>query len=147
MKGLLNCYFLKAKPLKSLMQTVRVNIKIKLALHPLVYKAKIMDKVKLKQQAAEKAVEFVESGMVIGLGHGSTAIFAVKKIAQLFKDGQLKDIVAIPCSLHIKDEAEKLGIPLANFDTHPIIDVTIDGADEVDPNLNVIKGGGGGIAT
>jgi ribose 5-phosphate isomerase A len=99
----------------------------------------------LKRQAAERAVEFIESGMVVGLGHGSTAIFAVRRIAELLNAGKLENIVGVPCSLHIKDEAQKLGIPLSTLDGHPIIDLTIDGADEVDPQLNLIKGGGGAL--
>ena len=99
----------------------------------------------LKRQAAERAVEFIESGMVVGLGHGSTAIFAVRRIAELLDAGKLENIVGVPCSLHIKAEAQKLSIPLGTLDEHPIIDLTIDGADEVDPNLDLIKGGGGAL--
>ncbi len=104
-----------------------------------------MDVQLLKKQAAEHAVGFVESGMVLGLGHGSTAIFAVRKIAELITNGTLTNIIAIPCSKEIEQEAIQLGIPLTTFETHPIIDLTIDGADEVDPNLNLIKGGGGAL--
>jgi ribose 5-phosphate isomerase A len=99
----------------------------------------------LKKRAAERAVEFIDSGMVVGLGHGSTAIFAVRKIAELIKRGELTHIVAIPCSKEIETDAIQLGIPLTTFEAHPIIDLTIDGADEVDPHLNVIKGGGGAL--
>ena len=99
----------------------------------------------LKQQAAECAVEFVKSGMVVGLGHGSTAIFAVQHIAQLLQSDRLRDILGVACSLQVEDEARQLGIPLTTLDEHPIIDVTIDGADEVDPNLDLIKGGGGAL--
>ena len=99
----------------------------------------------LKQQAAERAVEFVESGMVVGLGHGSTAIFAVRRIAQLLREGQLRDILGVPCSRQVEAEARRLGIPLTTLDEHPVVDLTIDGADEVDPDLNLIKGGGGAL--
>jgi len=99
----------------------------------------------LKQQAAERAVEFVESGMVVGLGHGSTAIFAVRHIAQLLREGQLRDILGVPCSRQVEAEARRLGIPLTTLDEHPVVDLTIDGADEVDPDLNLIKGGGGAL--
>jgi ribose 5-phosphate isomerase A len=98
-----------------------------------------------KRQAAEHAVKFVVSGMVVGLGHGSTTIFAVRRIAQLLRDGQLRDILGVPCSLQVEADARKLGIPLTTLDEHPIVDLTIDGADEVDPDLNVIKGGGGAL--
>jgi ribose 5-phosphate isomerase A len=99
----------------------------------------------LKQQAAEQAVQLVESGMVVGLGHGSTAIFAVRRIAQLLRDGQLQDILGVPCSVQIEEEARRLGIPLTTLDEHPVVDLTIDGADEVDPHLDLIKGGGGAL--
>jgi len=100
---------------------------------------------KLKQQAALRAVEFIEPGMVVGLGHGSTALFAVRRIAELLNAGKLSEILGVPCSLKIEDEARQLGIPLGTLDEHPVIDVTIDGADEVDPNLDLIKGGGGAL--
>lgn len=100
---------------------------------------------RLKQQAAERAVRFVKSGMVVGLGHGSTALFAVRRIAQLLRDGRLGDIKGVPCSLEIGQEAQQLGIPVTTLDEHPVVDVTIDGADEVDPHMNLIKGGGGAL--
>ena len=103
------------------------------------------DTARLKQEAAEQAVDFVKSGMIVGLGHGSTAAFAVKLIARLLKAGFLSNILGIPCSLQVEDEARGLGIPLTTLDEHPIIDLTIDGADEVDPNLDLIKGGGGAL--
>jgi ribose 5-phosphate isomerase A len=99
----------------------------------------------LKQQAAERAVEFIESGMVIGLGHGSTAVFAVRRIAELLQAGTLKEILGIPCSTQVEAEARKLGIPLTTLEAHPVIDLTIDGADEVNPNLDLIKGAGGAL--
>jgi ribose 5-phosphate isomerase A len=100
---------------------------------------------KLKKQAAERAVECIESGTVVGLGHGSTASFALQRIATLLKTGALKDIIGVPCSLQVEEEARQLGIPLGTLDEHPVIDVTIDGADEVDSNLDLIKGGGGAL--
>jgi ribose 5-phosphate isomerase A len=99
----------------------------------------------LKRQAAERAVEFVESGMVVGLGFGSTARYAVERIAQRLAAGDLRDIVAVPTALQVEREARRLGIPLTSLDEHPQIDLTIDGADEVDPNLDLIKGGGGAL--
>jgi len=101
------------------------------------------DVAQLKQQAAERAVDFVKSGMVVGLGHGSTATLAVRRIAQLLHEGQLQDIFGVPCSRQVEGEARRLGIPLTTLDEHPVVDMTIDGADEVDPHLNLIKGGGG----
>jgi ribose 5-phosphate isomerase A len=99
----------------------------------------------LKKQAATAAVDFVESGMVVGMGHGSTAIWAVRGIAEHLQSGKLTNILGIPCSVHIEHEAQKLGIPLTTLEDHPRIDLTIDGADEVEPNLEVIKGGGGAL--
>jgi ribose 5-phosphate isomerase A len=99
----------------------------------------------LKKQAAERAVDCVESGMVVGLGTGSTAVFAVYKIAELLKAGKLKNVTGIPSSFATEKEARRKGIPLTTFDQHPEIDLTIDGADEVDPDLNLIKGGGGAL--
>ncbi len=100
---------------------------------------------RFKRQAAERAVEFVTSGMVLGLGHGSTAAFAIRRIAQLLAAGELEDVLAVPCSRQVEEEARRLSIPLTTLDDHPVIDLTIDGADEVDPHLNLIKGGGGAL--
>src|SRR5690349_13205206 len=99
----------------------------------------------LKQKAAEHAVESVESGMIVGLGHGSTAIWAVRKIGQLIQNGTLKNVLGVPCSILVENEARELGIPLTTLEEHPVVDLTIDGADEVDPNLELIKGGGGAL--
>ncbi len=99
----------------------------------------------LKQAAGEFAVRFVEPGMVVGLGHGSTAIFAVRKMASLLKSGALNDIVGVPCSTQVEHAARTLGIPLTTLEAHPSVDLTIDGADEVDDAFNVIKGGGGAL--
>ena len=99
----------------------------------------------LKQKAAHRAVEFVDSGMVVGLGTGSTTAYAVNRIGELFKSGDLKNIVGISTSIRTETLAGELGIPLCGLDDQPLIDVTIDGADEVDPDLNLIKGGGGAL--
>jgi ribose 5-phosphate isomerase A len=98
-----------------------------------------------KQQAAERAVEFVQSGMVVGLGTGSTAIFATRRVGRLLHDGQLKDIVGFATSKAVWKEADELGIPLMSDDMPKALDLTIDGADEVDPDLNLIKGKGGAL--
>lgn len=99
----------------------------------------------LKQQAAEYAVNFIKSGMVVGLGTGSTAILAVRHIAKLLDSGELTNIVGIPTSIRIEEAARELGIPVTTLEEQPIVDLTIDGADEVDPVLDVIKGGGGAL--
>jgi ribose 5-phosphate isomerase A len=98
-----------------------------------------------KQEAATAAVAFVQSGMKVGLGTGSTAIFATWRIAGLLKAGTLGDIVAFATSKATFAEAVRLGIPMMPDDLPHDLDVTIDGADEVDPELNVIKGGGGAL--
>jgi len=99
----------------------------------------------LRKMAAEEAVKYVKNGMVIGLGTGRTASYALKFISDLLHSGRLKDIIGIPSSIKTAKKAHDLGIPLTNLDDHPIIDLTIDGADEIDPQLNLIKGGGGAL--
>jgi len=99
----------------------------------------------LKEQAAVRAVGFVKPGMVVGLGHGTTTIFAVRRIAELLRAGGLKNILGVPCSIYVEKEARHLGIPLTTLEEHPVINLTIDGADEIDPNLDLIKGGGGAL--
>ncbi|KAJ8770283.1 hypothetical protein K2173_012753 [Erythroxylum novogranatense] len=99
----------------------------------------------LKKIAAYKAVEFVESGMVVGLGTGSTAKHAVDRIADLLRQGKLKNIVGIPTSKKTHQQAVSLGIPLSDLNAHPTVDISIDGADEVDPGLNLVKGRGGSL--
>jgi len=99
-----------------------------------------------KKAAAEYAVnKFIHSEMIVGLGTGSTAYFALLKISELLRLGKLKNIKGIPSSLYIESEAKELGIPITDFKDHPTIDITIDGADEVDPDMNLIKGGGGAL--
>ncbi|KAL2546049.1 putative ribose-5-phosphate isomerase 1 [Forsythia ovata] len=99
----------------------------------------------LKKIAAYKAVEHVKSGMVVGLGTGSTAKHAVARIAELMRQGKLKDIIGIPTSKMTHEQAVSLGIPLSDLDSHPVVDLAIDGADEVDPGLNLVKGRGGSL--
>lgn len=100
----------------------------------------------LKKEVGYKAVDdYVKSGMVVGLGTGSTAYFAVERVGQKLKSGELEDIVCIPTSVRTKEQAESLDIPLVTLDTHSNLDVAIDGADEVDPDLNLVKGGGGAL--
>lgn len=99
----------------------------------------------LKQAAATQAVAFVQSGMKVGLGTGSTALFATRRIAELLLAGGLRDILACATSRATHAEAVRLGIPLMPDDLPHDLDLTIDGADEVDPELNLIKGGGGAL--
>jgi ribose 5-phosphate isomerase A len=97
-----------------------------------------------KQDAADRAVEYVESGMLVGLGAGSTAVLVTRRIGALLREGKLRDITGFPCSKEIEAEARALGIPIT-LDPLQEVDLTIDGADEVDPDLNLIKGGGGAL--
>ncbi|HET7000816.1 MAG TPA: ribose-5-phosphate isomerase RpiA [Puia sp.] len=97
-----------------------------------------------KQLAAEKAVTFLDNGMTIGLGTGSTAYWAIEKIGEkVKKEGW--NIKAIATSVVSEEQARGLGIPIFDFSSIGTIDVTIDGADEVDPKLQLIKGGGGAL--
>ncbi len=96
-----------------------------------------------KELAGRTAAKLVREGNVVGLGTGSTAYFAVVALGERVKAG-LK-IVGIPTSVQTEELAQKVGIPLTTLDEHPAIDITIDGADEIDPQLNLIKGGGGAL--
>jgi len=96
-----------------------------------------------KRLAAERAVEYVQDGMVVGLGTGSTAFYAVKKLGERVRNGL--SIRSIPTSESTRQLAEAEGIPLTSFEAVSAIDLTIDGADEVDPDLNLIKGGGAAL--
>jgi ribose 5-phosphate isomerase A len=97
-----------------------------------------------KQLAAEKAVSFLEDGMTVGLGTGSTAYWAIQKIGEKVNSENWK-IQAIATSIRSEEQARTLGIPIVDFSTIRSIDVTIDGADEVDRQLQLIKGGGGAL--
>lgn len=96
-----------------------------------------------KQLAAEKSTEFIKNGMTIGLGTGSTVFFLVNKLAELVKKG-LK-VECVSTSNQTTELAKSLGIKIINLNEVDKIDLTIDGADEVDKNLNGIKGGGGAL--
>lgn len=99
----------------------------------------------LKRRAAERAVEFVESDMTLGLGSGSTAFYTLRRLGERISQGELRDVVGVPTSEDTAQRARELGIPLTTLDDHPRLDLTIDGADEVDPDLNLIKGLGGAL--
>jgi ribose 5-phosphate isomerase A len=100
---------------------------------------------RLKRLAAERAVEFIQPGMVVGLGSGSTSAFVVRRLAALRGEGKLADVVGVPTSLETEALARSLGVPLTTLEEHPVLDLTIDGADEVDPDFGLIKGGGGAL--
>jgi ribose 5-phosphate isomerase A len=99
----------------------------------------------LKQQAADRVLTYICSGMIVGLGSGSTATLAVRGLGKKLARGELAGILGIPCSRAVEAEAARAGIPLTTLEDHPVIDLTFDGADEVDPALNLIKGGGGAL--
>ncbi len=98
-----------------------------------------------KEQAAHHAATYVRPGMVVGLGTGSTAVLFVQQLGELLASGTLQGIVGIPTSSTIEATAHEAQIPLSTLEEHPVIDLTVDGADEVDPQLNLIKGGGGAL--
>jgi ribose 5-phosphate isomerase A len=108
-----------------------------------------MEQQEIKEMVGRAAVEaLVKPGMKLGLGTGSTAIHAARHIGVLMQQGKLKDILAVPTSFQSIIECEKWGIPLYNLNSREIggrLDLTIDGADEVDPNNCCVKGGGGAL--
>jgi len=103
-----------------------------------------LDREDMKRMAAEKALEYVEDGMILGLGTGSTVEYFIPRLGEKIKREGM-EILAIPTSHRTKNIAKEHGIPLSTLKDHPEIDLTIDGADEVDPDLNLIKGGGGAL--
>jgi ribose 5-phosphate isomerase A len=104
----------------------------------------VSQRARWKQAAAERAAELVQPGMVVGLGTGTTAVFAIRRIAALLQGGELRDIVGVATSRATEAEALRLGIKVLE-DFSREIDLTIDGADEVDPAMHLIKGGGGAL--
>ncbi len=98
-----------------------------------------------KRQAAERAVALVEDGMKLGLGTGSTARLVLEALAARREGGELRHVVGVPTSSDTRARAAELGIPLSTLDDTPRLDLTLDGADEVDPALDLIKGLGGAL--
>lgn len=102
-----------------------------------------IDPVKLmKQEVGKAAAALVQSGTIVGLGTGSTTAYAIQYLGDRIKSGEIKDIVGIPTSFQAEVLAKEYGIPLTTLDAVDHIDIAIDGADEVDPHKNLIKGGG-----
>ena len=97
----------------------------------------------LKRQAAARALEYVRSGMKLGLGTGSTAKHFVDLLAERVAQGM--EIVGVPTSEVTRAQAESLGVPLGTLDEYPVLDLCVDGADEVGPDLTLVKGGGGAL--
>src|SRR5271168_3118314 len=102
-----------------------------------------MDNDVYKRAAAARALDFVRSGMRLGLGTGSTAKLFVDLLAARVRTGL--DVVAVPTSEATRAQAERLGIALTTLDETPELDLTVDGADEIAPDLTLIKGGGGAL--
>jgi ribose 5-phosphate isomerase A len=102
-----------------------------------------MDSETQKRAAAARALEFVRPGMRLGLGTGSTANAFVELLAERVRRGL--DVVGVPTSDATRLQAERLGVPLTTLDETPQLDLTIDGADEIAPDLSLIKGGGGAL--
>jgi ribose 5-phosphate isomerase A len=95
-----------------------------------------------KQQAARRALEFVHNDMVLGLGTGSTTAYFIELLAEELNSGSLHNITGVPTSVATAAKADRLGIPLTTLAEHSALDLAVDGADEVDPDLNLIKGWG-----
>lgn len=94
----------------------------------------------LKQQAASHALTYIRSGMILGLGSGSTAAHFIDLLGERLQGGELRDIASVPTSEGAAARARALGIPLTTLADHPHLDLAVDGADEIDPALNLIKG-------
>ncbi|MBT3337908.1 MAG: ribose 5-phosphate isomerase A [Anaerolineae bacterium] len=94
----------------------------------------------LKEKAAKKALTFVKSGMTLGLGTGSTTAYFVDMLGEKVSSGELEDIRGVPTSKETEERARRWGIPITTLSEHPVLDLAVDGADEVDPALNLIKG-------
>jgi len=97
-----------------------------------------------KRRAALEAVKHVKDGFIVGLGSGSTAAFAIQELGQLIKQKGMH-IMGVPSSSQSYQLAVACNVPLTTLDEHPVLDLTIDGADEIDNNLDMIKGGGGAL--
>jgi ribose 5-phosphate isomerase A len=98
-----------------------------------------------KQRAAQAALQYVQSGMTVGLGSGSTARHFIEQLGEMIRSGQLANIRGVPTSRASEELGRQFGIPIVGLEEVDKCDVTIDGADEVDPNLNLIKGLGGAL--
>lgn len=96
----------------------------------------------MKQEVGKAAAALVKSGMIVGLGTGSTTAYAIEYLGKRLQSGELTDVQGIPTSFQAEVLAKQYGIPLTTLDAADHIDIAIDGADEVDPQKNLIKGGG-----
>jgi len=99
----------------------------------------------LKRTAASRAADLVRSGSVVGLGTGTTAAHVVRRLGERLREGSLREVLGVPTSMATARVARLSGVPLTTLEEHPSLDLTIDGADEVDPALDLIKGRGGAL--
>ena len=99
----------------------------------------------LKKAVAKKALEFVEDDMVVGLGTGSTTAYFIEYLGKLIMEGELEEVYGVPTSYQSRLLAIENGIPVVSLDEVDAIDIAVDGADEVDPSLNLIKGRGAAL--
>jgi ribose 5-phosphate isomerase A len=98
-----------------------------------------------KKKSAEKVIDHIKSDMIIGIGSGSTAAEGIRLIGEKMARGELTNIKAVPTSYQAIQEAVAVKIPLTTLDEHPVLDFGFDGADQIDNDLNAIKGGGGAL--
>src|SRR4029079_8545967 len=112
-------------------------------MHPIASCRQLMNAETYKREAAAGALDFVKPGMRLGLGTGSTARPFVELLGGRVRAGL--DVIAVPTSEATREQAEQCGIPLTTLDETPELDLTVDGADEIAPDLTLIKGGGGAL--
>ncbi len=105
----------------------------------------VSDEARGKRAAGEEAAAGVESGMVLGLGTGSTVAFFLEALGRRLEEGSIRNVVGVPTSVRTQEHASRLGIPLTSLHQAGVLDHTVDGADEVDPSLDLIKGLGGAL--
>lgn len=98
-----------------------------------------------KKKAAQAAITHIESGSIVGLGSGSTAKYFIEQLGKHLSSGILTDILAVPSSYQSSKEAYIAGIPLTTLNEHPCLDISVDGADQINAKLEIIKGGGGAL--
>ncbi|MDK2869137.1 MAG: ribose 5-phosphate isomerase [Pyrococcus sp.] len=99
----------------------------------------------MKKAVARAALEFIEDDMVVGLGTGSTTAYFIRYLGEMIEKGKFEDIYGVPTSYQAKILAMESGVPVLSLDQVDAIDIAVDGADEVDPNLNLIKGRGAAL--
>ncbi|WP_297509575.1 ribose-5-phosphate isomerase RpiA [Thermococcus sp.] len=104
-----------------------------------------MNAEEMKKAVAKEALKFIEDEMVVGLGTGSTTAYFIRYLGKLIMEGELEEVYGIPTSHQARLLAIESGVPVVSLDEVDAIDIAVDGADEVDPHLNLIKGRGGAL--